>query len=407
MKTKYLHVLFCTLSLSVLFNVSCRKNKDSITASLPIKDHDTAFVHPGLLHTAVAFERMQVKVAAGAEPWLSGWNKLTGNAHSALTWTANPQSIVYRGADGVHPENHPLLFNDVTAAYATALRWKVSGDEAYAKKSISIMNAWSAKLTKLAGNNDSVLAAGLYGYQFANAGEIMRTYKGWSASDFARFQRMMLNVFYKVSHIFLTRQERCMAHYYANWDLCNMCNMLAIGVLCDDRSIYNEGINYFKYGAGNGNIKNAVYYIHDGGLGQWQESGRDQGHTMLGMALMGAFCEMAWSQGDDMFGYDDNRFLKGAEYVAKYNLQEDVPYVAYTNCLGVNQEIISSASRGNYRPVWELIYNHYVKLKGLPAPYTTFFAEKVRPEGGGGNYGSGGGYDQLGYGTLTCTLDPK
>ncbi|SFE30636.1 Alginate lyase [Chitinophaga sp. CF118] len=408
MRTNYMFAFLSALSLSILFAVACKKDKETTYAPLAIKDHDTVFVHPGLLHTAADFERMQAKVAANAEPWLSGWNQLTVNSHSSLNYSASPQSIVYRGADGVHDENYAILFNDIAAAYASALRWKVSGDEAYAKKSISIMNGWSAKLTLLAGTNDSVLAAGLYGYEFANAAEIMRTYKGWSSSDLSRFQRMMLNVFYKVNHNFLTRSERCMAHYYANWDLCNMCAALSIGVLCDDRDIYNEAITYFKYGAGNGNIKNAVYYIHDGGLGQWQESGRDQGHTMLGMALMGAFCEMAWSQGDDLYGYDDNRFLKGAEYVAKYNLIEDVPYVAYTNCLGVDQEIISDASRGNARPVWELIYNHYVKRKGLSAPYTTRYAEKVRPEGGGGNYGTGsGGFDQLGYGTLTCTRDPQ
>jgi hypothetical protein len=33
-------------------------------------------------------------------------------------------------------------------------------------------------------------------------------------------------------------------------------------------------------------------------------------------------------------------------------------------------------------------------------------AEKVRPEGGGGDYGpNSGGFDQLGYGTLTATLE--
>jgi hypothetical protein len=33
------------------------------------------------------------------------------------------------------------------------------------------------------------------------------------------------------------------------------------------------------------------------------------------------------------------------------------------------------------------------------------FAEKVRPEGGGGDYGpNSGGYDQTGYGTLMYTL---
>ena len=174
------------------------------------------------------------------------------------------------------------------------------------------------------------MAAGIYGYEFANAAEIMRTFKGWKPEDFARFQKMMLNVFYPMNHDFLIRHNNTkIDHYWANWDLCNMASVMAIGVLCDKRSIYDEAIRYAKYGKGNGSIGNAVYYIHPGGLGQWHESGRDQGHTMMGIGIMGAICEMAWKQGDDLYGYDDNRFLKGCEYVAKYNLGEDVPYKTY------------------------------------------------------------------------------
>jgi hypothetical protein len=42
-----------------------------------------------------------------------------------------------------------------------------------------------------------------------------------------------------------------------------------------------------------------------------------------------------------------------------------------------------------------------------PAPAdSSLVAQKVRPEGGGGNYGpNSGGFDLLGYGTLTDTLD--
>jgi len=71
----------------------------------------------------------------------------------------------------------------------------------------------------------------------------------------------------------------------------------------------------------------------------------------------------------------------------------------------VTQDRIADAGRGNIRPAWELLYNHYVVLKGLNAPYSSMYAEKLRPEGGGGNYGpNSGGFDQLGYGTLTFTL---
>jgi len=350
---------------------------------------------------------MTSQVAAGAQPWKSGWDRLVANAHASLNWTPNPTAVVYRGADGVHPENYAQLYNDAAAAYALALRWKISGDAAYADKSVQVLNAWSAVLTGLSGTTDKFLLAGLQGSQLANAAEIMRMYSGWAAPDFARFKTMMLQIFYPLNHDFLARHngDSCLTHFYANWDLCNMASVLAIGVLVDDRAIYNEAIDYFKNGGGNGSIMNAVYYVHPGNLGQWQESGRDQGHNTLGIGLMGAFCEMAWKQGDDMYGYSQNRFLAGAEYVASYNLGNDVPYVTYTNCVGVNQPVIAPAGRGDSRPIWELVYNHYVNRKGLAAPFSAAYAAKVRPEGGGGDYGStSGGYDQIGYGTLTATL---
>ena len=373
----------------------------------------SAFVHPGLLHTQADFDRMSQKVAAQASPWIDSWNILISNSHASLSWTARPQAVVYRGSDGVHSQNYSLLFNDVAAAYACALRWKVSGNTAYADKAVQIMNAWSSALTGIGGNTDADLAAGIYGYEFANAGEIMRTYSGWAAADFASFQSMMRNVFYPINHDFINRHNNTeVTHYWANWDLCNVASIMAIGVLCDDQSLFDEAVTYFKSGAGNGAILQAVYYVHPGYLGQWQESGRDQGHATLGIALAGAICEMAWNQGVDLYGYDNNRFLMGAEYVAKSNLIESgttfytVPFARYTNVDKVNQTAFSTAAQGTVRPCWALVYNHYVNRKGLAAPYTQKFATLVQPEGGGGNYGpNSGGYDQLGYGTLTCTLD--
>jgi hypothetical protein len=216
---------------------------------------------------------------------------------------------------------------------------------------------------------------------------------------------MMLGVFYQMNHDFLVRHNgAAIDHYWANWDLANMDSMLAIGVLADRRDIYDEAVAYFRHGAGNGSIEHVVLKIYDDRLGQVQESGRDQGHAMLVVALAGAFCQMAWSQGDDLFGYDRNRVLLGAEYVAQYNLGHDVPYTPYKNS-DVVQPTISDKGRGNVRPVWELLYNHYVVLKHLNAPYVQAFANQVRPEGGGGDYGpNSGGFDQLGYGTLTFTL---
>jgi len=365
------------------------------------------FVHPGLLHNDEDFARMRTHL--DTEPWKSGWDKLTANRHAQLNYHPRPLVIVVRGRDAAHTdaENYPQLYNDIAAAYACALRWRISGERAYADKAVEILDAWSSTLTRIKGSSDESLAAGIYGYEIANAAEIMRTYTGWKPESLARFQKMMLDVFYPMNRDFLRNHRGTKDdHYWANWDLCNMASMMAIGVLCDQRPIYDEVIRYFKSGKGNGAIRNAVPFVHPGGLGQWQESSRDQGHTLMGIGLMGAICEMAWKQGDDLYGYDDNRFLAGCEYVAKYNLGEDAPFHPVPNSSFGLQTSLNAKERGELRPVWELVYNHYVHRKGLAAPWTAKMAGKVRPEGGGGDYGpNSGGFDQLGYGTLTASRD--
>ncbi len=364
-----------------------------------------AFVHPGALHSAADFDRMKSRVAEGAQPWADGWAVLIKNPHASLAWAPHPAEMVYRGADGVHPENYSALFNDAAAAYALALRWGISGDDAYADKAVAVLDAWSGQLTGIGGTSDRFLASGIYGYQFANAAEILRGYRNWPAASVARFKAMMLAVFYPMNHDFLLRHNGAkIDHYWANWDLANMASMMAIGILADRRDIYDEAVDYFKHGQGNGAIDQVVWKLYPGGLGQTQESGRDQGHNTLNVALLGAICQMAWNQHDDLFGYDDDRVLKGVEYIARYNQGFDVPYTPYRNS-DVTQDVISSKGRGDKRPVWELFYNHYVVLKKRDAPSLSLAAKQVRPEGGGGNYGpNSGGFDQLGYGTLAYTL---
>jgi hypothetical protein len=363
------------------------------------------FTHPGMLNAHGELNRAKVRVAAGTAPWLSGWNRLLANAHSSSSWTPSPQATVVRGGTG---ENYGSLYNDVAAAYQNALRWHIAGTAANGDCAVRILNAWSATLTAVTGNADRFLAAGLYGWQLANAAELMRGYAGF---DLARFQSMMKSVFYPLNNQFLVNHnDACITNYWANWDLCNMASIMAIGILCDDGAKFDQAVNYFRSGAGNGAITHAVpfrYYDVDGyDLGQWQEAGRDQGHSMMGMGQMGAICEMAWNQGVDLYGYDDYRFMHAAQYVAKYNLGNSVPYTTYTwgtgqNCATRSQTVISAASRGQLRPVWDMLYYHYYGRLRMAVPYIQAMAERVRPEGGGGDFGStSGGYDQLGFGTL-------
>jgi len=367
-----------------------------------------AFVHPGLLHTAADFSRMQANYQK--QPWVGSWDKLIANAHSQTTWTPKPVATVIRGGTG---QNYGALYEDIAAAYQSALRYKISGDPAYADQSIRIMNAWSSTMTTLTGDADRFLASGIYGYEFCQAAEIMRDYSGWSSADFAKFKNLMQNVFYPLQHDFLVNHNgACITNYWANWDLSNIAGIAAIGVLCDDPAKYDEALSYFKTGAGNGQIDHSIPFTYSGSptLGQGQEEGRDQGHSGLDVSLWGVVCQQFYNQGDDMFAWENSKVLAASEYFAKYNAGGTVPFTTYKwgtaqSCTPSSQTIISANSRGDQRPVWDLIYNHYQVLKGIPAPNSAAYAASVRPDGGGGDYGpNSGGYDQLGYTTLTCTL---
>lgn len=354
---------------------------------------------------------MAEKVRVKASPWVDSWNLLIANqSYANLGRNPSPQVVVYRGFDGTHSQNYITLCRDAATAYGCALRWKISGDTAYADQAVRFMNAWSSTLTAISGTIDGFLASGIQGYQLANAAEIMRTYPGWAAADFARFQTMMLNIFYKQNHDGLQASLAPLT-VYSNWQLCCMASMLAIGVLCDKQSIVDEAVNYFKSGAGNGCIYRTVNYIHAGNLGQTQESGRDQGHNTLSVMLLTTICEQAWNQGIDLYGFDNNRVLAAAEYVSRGNLNDPatgapytMPFAPYANRTTYDYMFAGS---GTHRAGWALIYHHYVNRKGLAAPFTGQYMLTTQPEGGGGYYGSNsGGFDQLGYTTLTCTRDP-
>lgn len=370
----------------------------------------TDFVHPGILHTQADFDRMQQMVNAGTQPYLDGYNQLVGSPLSSSNWTPRATATINRGGTD---DNVALLYIDIARAYQNALLWKITGNTANGNTARDILNAWSSTLTTIGGTADRYLASGLYGYQMANAAEIMRGYSGFNVTQ---MQNMLLNVFYKpLNERFLIGNEYGGDHndayiqnYWANWDLANMAATVAIGIFCDRRDIYDIGVEYFKNGAGNGSIYNAIPFLHPNGLAQWQESGRDQAHTQLGIGLMASINEMAWNQGDDLYGWANNRFMRAAEYVAKYNNGDDnVPFATYEWGSGTNgavqtQTVISSASRNELRPVWEMIYNHYANRKGLSVPNIAARAQLLRPEGGP-NTSYGSTFDQPGLGTLLYT----
>jgi autotransporter-associated beta strand protein len=362
------------------------------------------FVHPGGLHTQADFDRMAAKVAANASPWVDSYNQMT------TLWLANlnmPWAPVTQIVRGAAPNNYARSQKDALAIYYHALRWRITGDTNYAEEAIVGMNLWSSTMTNgVGGNSNWALGAGICGYEFAVAGEALRGYTNWSQTSISNYCNF-LKIFAGGNDSFLQNHNgTCDTHYWCNWDACNLASLMACAVFCDDTNMFNTAVNYMKTGNGNGNLYNAAWFVHPNGLAQWEESGRDQAHTMDGIAWLGVACQVAWNQGVDLYGFDNNRYLRGLEYSAKYNLWQDVPFVPFGTCDTGEQwgtSYLNSGSRGFLPPTWDMFYNHYVNQRGLAAPYTAQAAAVMRPDG---FYNNANSPDFLGFTTLTCLLGP-
>lgn len=351
-------------------------------------DTPKAFSHPGLLHSRQDLDRMRERVAAGEEPWKSGFDKLRKDSQSQSNWKLRgPFEVVTRG--GASPGNAQMVL-DGNAAYQNALMWCITGEEAHARRAVEILNAWSKILRRMDGH-DVQLSAGLNGFKFVSAAELMRhTFPSWKPEEVARCEKMLREVVLPPLQDFATFAN-------GNWDGACMVTVMSIGVFCDDHALFDRAAAYFREGKGNGRGTNYVFNE----AGQCQESGRDQQHTQLGLGLLAEVCEIAWKQGVDLYAESGNRLLQGFEYTARYNLGEDVPFTEHTDVTGhYHHKKISTEGRGELRPVYEMVWNHYGVRKGLPAPFTRRAAEKLRPEGVAWTA------DHPGFGTLLFTLMP-
>jgi chondroitin AC lyase len=328
------------------------------------------FVHPGMLNSKAEMEFVKKKISGHEEPWHSAFKMLQSDDHAKPEWKARPIADVIRGSYNNPNIGAGDLGNDAQAAYIQALEWVLTGDEKYAGNAIAILNAWSYTLKSITGA-DQQLLAGITGYKFCNAAEIIKhTCNKWEKADQEEFNKMLLTIFYPLIKSYRPQSN-------GNWDAAMIVTTMCIGIFTDNIEMYKGAVEYARNGKSTGAIPN---YICESG--QCQESGRDQGHTQLGLGFLGDVCEVAWKQGDDLYSAFDNRLATGFEYTAKYNLGFDVPYDPIPDIFGNHlNPSISAKGRGSFRPIYEKIYHHYHDRAGMEMKYTKMVLDKIQPEG--------------------------
>lgn len=257
-----------------------------------------------------------------------------------------PYEVVAR--DGEHRHTKGGSERDMRAAYDLA----VAGDGA---TSVAIINAYAQTLQRFDGH-DAPLCT-IQAYDLLQAMILMKEHATpeWAAM----VRRAILPT--------IDRFEAASPYANGNWGaIVNRCRM-ACGIFLEDSVIYRAAIDYYLHANDNGSLPKYV-----GETGQCQETGRDQGHVQLGLEALAQTCEMAWQQGDDLWGALNNRLMQGFEYTARYNLGHEVPFETWTDCTGLYNDwtVPGSMGRGKVWDIYRLPYSHYVKRMGLKMPYT-------------------------------------
>ncbi len=334
-----------------------------------------SFKHPGILHTGASLARIKEVVKNRSLPGFGSFLILQENPLSSAAYRMiGPYKVISR--DGEYAMTKTPMEKDFSAAYLNALMFTITGDEKHAEKSLEIMVAYANTLIQIPATNDAPLLVGLEGTKLVNAMEILRyAYKPIKAEDINLVTKMITQIFLPVAEQFYARP----AYTNGNWGPIVTKFYLSAAIFLDNRNMYHKALNFYRNANDNGTIKNYI----SGKTGQIQESGRDQGHSQLGIGALATICEIGYNQGDDLYGELHNRLLQGFEYVAKYNLGEEVPFEQWKDVTGKYSDwtTISTISRGRFIPIYEMAYNHYVFRKGLKMPYTKRVLDLIRPEG--------------------------
>ena len=252
---------------------------------------------------------------------------------------AGPYEVVAR--DGKFRGSKNGSERDMKAAWDFAKEGK--HDEA-----LRIINAYTEKLQRIDGH-DAPLCL-IQGYWLCRAMIIEKEQKtpAWETM----LRRAMVPT--------MNKFEADSPYANGNWGAIVNRFRMAAAIVMEDTVMYRQAIDYYLHGYDNGSLPR---YISE--TGQCQETGRDQGHAQLGLEAIADICEMAWQQGDDLWGALDNRLMKGFEYTARYNLGNDVPFETWTDLTGLYCDWTEPGQmgRGKLWDIYQKPYDHYVYVQ--------------------------------------------
>ncbi|WP_405602305.1 alginate lyase family protein [Streptomyces sp. NBC_01410] len=340
------------------------------------------FTHPGVLVGRSQLDFVKAKVTAGSQPWKAAYDQMLASKYASLTRTAKPRAVVECGSYSNPNYGCTDEREDAIAAYTLALAWYIGSDSRYARKSIEIMDAWSAVIRDHT-NSNAPLQTGWAGSSWPRAAEIVKyTYSSWPNSG--RFGTMLRTVYLpKVING---------SHSNGNWELSMMEAAIGIAVFLEDRTAYDKAVSKFR-----GRVPAYIYLTTDGSLprtapgsgldtrekiikywqgqstfmnGLSQETCRDLTHTGYGLSAVSHIAETSRIQGQDLYPEIADRLRHALGLHAKYQLGRPVP-----------ANLCNGSLKDKLGPVTEVGYNALHNRMGYEMSNTQRLTEQQRPAG--------------------------
>ena len=334
---------------------------------------ERTFNHPGVVSDQAGLESLKVRVRVNAVARL-GYEQLRRSRYADLSRIPTPYAVVKVVASGGCKEEAAFR-NDAHAAHATALMWVITRDGRYRDKAIAILDAWAGTYRKTVVSKGSSAQAQLEAAWAAPiwtaAADIIRYYDGgaagWKPDRVVAFDRFLAS---------MVKTARGARNRRNNWATSATLAIMAAAVYQDDAEAYAEAVALHK---------RHLKYIskRSGALGP--DYLRDPWHPQYTVLTWIQICEIAWNQGDDLYGLtlegqSAPRLAVVLEHFAKLFVGK------LPNPKGLK--------KGNYegghrkRQGYEMAFNHFVRRKNLARSMPTFAAmvPAWRPGGTDGHF---------------------
>ena len=396
MERKYFYgFLFCCL---LQINCAGKKSSSNANLQLQIKEIDlstSVFKHPGILNSKAQIAFIKQKIKSGQEPWKTAFQQLKDLPFSSPNYQAKPYEFVDCGSYNNPNVGCDQQAQDGMAVYCNALMYCFTDEDKYAKKALSIIDAWATTYQKNTSSNARLLVSWTAPW-IANGAELLRyEYPGWKKENEKQVNELFDKFLPYVMDDTMPGNNWIQSAIEANF---------AIAVFKDDKVLFDKAVERWKF-----RVKTYIYQKTDGDkpvntLGKstqetekiWKQSAsgtvyvdglamescRDLGHLNLGFSSMMYSAETAYQQNVDLFLLEKKRLTDFMELHGSW--MTGAVKVPSNICDGFI--VAKKGDKAGIAPIvgggetaWEIAYSQLHDRLNVPLPYTKKMIEDKRP----------------------------